>query len=248
MQGQNSLTEIEQRLHRKVRQSIVVSAVAIAIFAIMGALFLIAVGLPPASEWQVWYTYGILIVAIVIVATLPRAVARSMRGIIEFLQRIQPRTNDAKWERFSGARVVFDNGLAFQQFISGGNGPRGFLFTAFIAADGSVLKPNADDVTTLARSFRPLREKIGTVTRKKGPAESQAALEGIRSRLGAKRGFSVLDGHASSMDLPATSPRWMAGAVCFDNKWYTKGDQVLATIDETLSFLKALPTRNFATQ
>jgi hypothetical protein len=248
MEGPNSLTEIEQGLRGKYRQSIVGSAIAIAIFAGLGVFLWTTVGPPPASMWEAWYAYGILIVSIGLVATLPWSMARGTRAIMEFLRRLQPRTRQAKWERFIGLRIVFDNGLAFQQFTPGGNGPKGFLFTAFFASDGSVLRPNVDELTKWARSFRPLREKIGVVTRKKGPPESQAALESIRSRLGAKRGLSVLDGHASSVDLSATSPRWMAGAVFFDNKFYTKGDQVLATIDETLAFLKELPTRNFATR
>ena len=133
----------------------------------------------------------------------------------------------------------------FQQYVSGVRGPTGFLFSAFIAADGSVLKPSIDDATRWAKSFRPLREMVGIVTRKKGPPESQTILETVRSRLGAKKGFCLLRGHASAINLPSASPRWMAAAVFFDNKWYTKGEQVLARIDEILGLLQALPTRDF---
>jgi len=133
----------------------------------------------------------------------------------------------------------------FQQYVSGVRGPTGFLFSAFIAADGSVLKPSIDDPTRWAKSFRPLREMVGIVTRKKGPPESQAILETVRSRLGAKKGLCLLRGHASAINLPSASPRWMAAAVFFDNKWYTKGEQVLARIDEILGLLQALPTRDF---
>src|SRR2546427_3867062 len=113
----------------------------------------------------------------------------------------------------------------FQQYVSGVRGPTGFLFSAFIAADGSVLKPSIDDATRWAKSFRPLREMVGIVTRKKG--------------------LCLLRGHGSAINLPSASPRWMAAAVFFDNKWYTKGEQVLARIDEILGLLQALPTRDF---
>jgi hypothetical protein len=204
-------------------------------------VLIFAVAAPPTSDWHVWYFYGIMVFAIFAVATVPFSAARQTHGTSEFLRRLQPRTKQARWERFVGVRLVLDNGLTFQRFAAGGRGgPVGFLFTAFIAEDGSVLKPNLDDAMSWATSFRPLREKVGMVTRKKGPPESQAALENIRLRLGAKRGFFVLDGHASSMDLPSTSPRWMAAAVFFDNKWYTKGEQVLAEIDENARLPQSL--------
>jgi hypothetical protein len=239
------LAEIEQRLRQRVRQTIVVSAIATTIFVIMAIVLFTFLALP-LSNWRTWYLYVSLTVGIVFAATLPLAAARAKRGTTEFLRRIQPRTMQARWERFIGARVVFDNGLAFQQFSGGRYAPTGFLFTVFMDSDGSVLKPNVDDVTKWAKSFRPLREKIGMVTRKKGPPESQAALETIRSRLGAKKGLSVLDGHPSTMDVPPGLPRWLAGAIFFDNKWYTKGDQLLSQIDEIMGFLKTMPTRDFA--
>jgi len=245
MANPNPLTEIEQRLRRRVRLSIVVSAIATAVLVIIGVLLVVFAALP-LSDWRTWYLYVILAVTIVIAATLPMAVARTVRGITEFLRRLQPRTVQAGWERLIGPRVVFDNGLAFQQYVSGVHGgPTGFLFFAFIAADGSVLKPSIDDATKWAKSFRPLREMVGIVTQKKGPPESQTVLETIRSRLGAKKGLSLLRGHASTINLPSASPRWMAAAVFFDNKWYTKSEQVLAQIDEILGLLRALPTRDF---
>src|SRR2546426_940686 len=94
----------------------------------------------------------------------------------------------------------------FQQYVSGVRGPTGFLFSAFIAADGSVLKPSIDDATRWAKSFRPLREMVGIVTRKKGPPESQTILETVRSRLGAKKGLCLLRGHGSAINLPPDSP------------------------------------------
>jgi len=112
METPNSLTEIEQRQRRRVRVSIVVSAVATAVLVIMGLLLVVFAALP-LSDWRTWYLYVILAVTIVIAATLPMAVARTVRGITEFLRRLQPRTVQAGWERLIGPRVVFDNGLAF---------------------------------------------------------------------------------------------------------------------------------------
>ena len=79
METPNSLTEIEQRQRRRVRVSIVVSAVATAVLVIMGLLLVVFAALP-LSDWRTWYLYVILAVTIVIAATLPMAVARTVRG------------------------------------------------------------------------------------------------------------------------------------------------------------------------
>src|SRR5207245_11681841 len=94
----------------------------------------------------------------------------------------------------------------FQQYVSGVRGPTGFLFSAFIAADGSGLKPSIDDATRWAKSFGPLRELVGLVTRKEGPPESQAILETVRSRIGAKARLLVLRGPGAPINLVDVPP------------------------------------------
>src|SRR5438445_12810996 len=111
MWSPNSLTVIEQRQRRRVRVSIVVSAVATAVLVIMGLLLVVFAALP-LSDWRTWYLYVILAVTIVIAATLPMTVARTARGITEFLRRLQPRTVQPGWERLMAPRRDFDNGSA----------------------------------------------------------------------------------------------------------------------------------------
>ena len=140
-------------------------------------------------------------------------------------------------------RALFDNGLVLRRLRMGRSSPEGLLFGAFIAADGSVLTPKREEILPWARSFTR-KEIVGSVGRKGGPEPSRAELEAIRTVLGSRSAFAILERHSSPADAPNT-PEWYASAAFVDSKWSMKADLVLTVVDDAARLLTALPGTDF---
>jgi len=246
MGGTSDLDGVELALRRVTRNATIIAAVASGLFVVLAVLVTLA-GVPSLRDWRVLYFYGVVGVSLAAVAFMPFSARKMNRGKISFLRTLQPRIREASYKRFIGPQVVFDNGLVFQQFSAGGRGgPTGWLFSLFIDSSRQVMIPSTDQRSKWARGFRPLREKIGLISSKKGPPASQAALEAIRQRLGAKKAFSILDGHPPTTYVEPGLPQWFATAVFFDNRWYSKGTEALDLLDEVRRFLADLPSQDFS--
>ena len=245
MGGTSDLDGVEVALRRVTRNATIIAAVASGLFVVLAVLVTLA-GVPSLRDWRVLYFYGVVGVSLVAVSFMPFSARKMNRGKISFLRTLQPRIREASYKRFIGPQVVFDNGLVFQQFSAGGRGgPTGWLFSLFIDSSRQVMIPSTDQRSKWARGFRPLREKIGLISSKKGPPASQAALEAIRQRLGAKKAFSILDGHPPTTYVEPGLPQWFATAVFFDNRWYSKGTEALDLLDEIRRFLADPPHKIF---
>ena len=246
MGGTSDLDGVEVALRRVTRNATIIAAVASGLFVVLAVLVTLA-GVPSLRDWRVLYFYGVVGVSLAAVAFMPFSARKMNRGKISFLRTLQPRIREASYKRFIGPQVVFDNGLVFQQFSAGGRGgPTGWLFSLFIDSSRQVMIPSTDQRSKWARGFRPLREKIGLISSKKGPPASQAALEAIRQRLGAKKAFSILDGHPPTTYVEPGLPQWFATVVFFDNRWYSKGTEALDLLDEVRRFLADLPSQDFS--
>lgn len=236
---------VDASLRRIERNSYIIAGIAAGSFLAMSLWVALSLS-PPPVEWQTIGLYAVLVMFTVASALVPRAVKRMVRVNRAFLKGLLPRTREARYERFFGPRVVFDNGLIFQITGPGEAGSNTLSFLAFMDERGTVVVPRLDDIVAWATTFRQFRDKAGRVTRQQGPTESRVVLLEIQSMLGAQGGNSLLYAHSPGAGNSGDVPRWMAGATFPDIKWYTKADRVLGAIDPILSFLKSLPTRDFS--
>ena len=226
---------------RAVRRSWkITAAISTIAAAVILALFAFSWSLGAPLNVQTVALQVIFILGLVISGVLQ---ARYDRRSAAFIRSLAPRMRDVAWDRRTGVRVVFDNGLVLRRLRMGRSSPEGLLFGAFIAADGSVLTPNREEILPWARSFTR-NEAVGSVGRKGGPEPSRAELEAIRTVLGSRAAFASLERHSSPAGAPDT-PEWYASAAFVDSKWSMKADLVLTVVDDTARFLTEMPSRDF---
>lgn len=164
----------------------------------------------------------------------------------EFLSTLKPWSREMRYVHWLGIRTIFDNGLVLQVY-NPGNGPNGFVFMAFLSADGVVQTPGSEELESWTKAFSRRRGAMGLLGRRRGsPTKTRESLESIRARLGSARSAAHLVASSTAVGIPSGSPQYLAVDVFLDRKWMTKGRVVISERDAILSSLGALPTEGTA--
>ncbi len=167
---------------------------------------------------------------------------RYVRKILAFVRALAPRLRDVTFQGRAGIVAMFDNGILLRPLRTGGNGPSGFLFGTFLGQDRNPMFPTKEQVLPWSKSFGR-KQKLGTVSRKKGPESGRAQLEAIRQSIGGSAAFSIVEHHAAGS--PA-DPSFYVGVVLVDRKWLSKAAQVSQQIDTIDAFLRQMPVQDFS--
>jgi hypothetical protein len=225
--------ELDAAIRESYRRStIVVGALVVVAFAVIALL-----GNSGGGSLGVWPSaYPIFFAVLFVFAVL--AARRSERQLRELISRIRDKSLSVTYVRRIGLRVIFDNGLVLQgyhtRYVSGAH------FLAFFDEGGQPLVPEAGNVATWIKTFRPLRERAGVLSRWRGPTASRGELKSIQGRLGAKNSVAFLEAHSPGRALPWGTPHYLAQAIFINNQWMREANEILDCRPAILGVLASL--------
>jgi len=222
---------------RRGYHQVAIALGALALFASVMTVFLLVRDGPPALLY-------VLILALLAAFLWFQAwiSERNFGRMRDFLRILNPASREVDYVHWQGIRTIFDNGLVLQTY-NPGNGPNGLVFGVFLGADGAVLTPRPEDLTSWSRAFPPISARGLRVQSHARPNEYRMSLEPVRVRLGSDLALAAVYSSFPTMVLPPGGPRDLVVSVFLDRGWMTKGRLVVSERDAILACFRALTTK-----
>jgi len=179
VEPRRDVADLKNQMVRAERPLFRLSLAIIAVFGLLGAFLAFALGPAPVS-----FGFGSIIIAVMLLLFLPvqgLAAKRRIASYLAFVQVVEPRLQDARYDWNSGLYLFFDNRLLFRSWKWGRS--FGDVFTLGFGPDGSAVPLDVPKSKRISKFALKTRKRT-RVLRRGAVTDFDQSIEELNKTLG----------------------------------------------------------------